>query len=45
MIDTKEFFKHGFDEFEVNNKGEVVFYKEHKFNDYFWECECPTLGG
>ena len=33
------------EEFEVNNKGEAVFYKEHKFNDYYWECECPTLGG
>lgn len=33
------------EEFEINNKGEVVLYKEHKFKDYYWECECPTLGG
>lgn len=32
------------EEFEINNKGEVVLYKEHKFKDYYWECECPTLG-
>ena len=33
------------EEFEVNNRGEDVFYKVHEFNDYTWECECPTLGG
>lgn len=33
------------EEFEVNNKGEVALYEVHKFNDYCWECECPTLGG
>lgn len=33
------------EEFEVNNKGEVVLYEVHKFDDYYWECECPTLGG
>ena len=33
------------EEFEINNKGEVVHYKEHKLQDYCWECECPTLGG
>lgn len=33
------------EEFEVNNKGDVVLYEVHKFDDYYWECECPTLGG
>lgn len=33
------------EEFEVNRCGEDVFYKVYKFNDYSWECECPTLGG
>lgn len=33
------------EEFEINNRGEDIFYKVHKFNDYTWECECPTLGG
>lgn len=33
------------EEFEVNNKGEVVLYEVHEFDNYCWECECPTLGG
>lgn len=33
------------EEFEINNRGEDIFYEVHKFNDYTWECECPTLGG
>lgn len=33
------------EDFEVNNKGEVVFYKNYDLDDYYWECECPTLGG
>lgn len=33
------------EEFEVNRCGEDVFYKVYDFNDYYWECECPTLGG
>ena len=33
------------EDFEVNNKGEVVFYKSYNLDDYYWECECPTLGG
>ena len=33
------------EEFEVNRCGEDVFYKVYEFNDYYWECECPTLGG
>ena len=33
------------EEFEVNNKGGVVFYKSYDLDDYYWECECPTLGG
>lgn len=33
------------EEFEVNNKGEVVLYNVYEFNDYYWKCECPTLGG
>lgn len=32
-------------EFEINNKGETVYYKESAPLDYYWECECPTLGG
>lgn len=33
------------EEFEINNKGEIVHYKESAPCDYFWGCECPTLGG
>ena len=33
------------EEFEINNKGEVLHYEESGPCDYFWECECPTLGG
>lgn len=33
------------EEFEVNNKGEVVFYNAYDLGCYIWECECPTLGG
>lgn len=33
------------EDFEINNKGEVVLYKEYCLGDYYWECECPTLGG
>ena len=33
------------EEFEINNNGEVVLYNEYDLADYYWECECPTLGG
>lgn len=33
------------EEFEYNSNGEEVFYKVREYNDYIWECECPTLGG
>ena len=35
----------GFDhEIEVIN-GEVTLDKSNNYNDYWWECPCPTLGG
>lgn len=33
------------EEFEYNSNGDEVLYKVHEFEDYIWECECPTLGG
>lgn len=33
------------EEFEYNSNGDEVFYKQHRFENYRWECECPTLGG
>lgn len=33
------------EEFEYNSNGEEVFYKVLEYDDYIWECECPTLGG
>lgn len=33
------------EEFEYNSNGDKILYKVHKFTDYQWECECPTLGG
>lgn len=33
------------EEFEFNNRGEEILYAVQKFNDYSWDCECPTLGG
>ena len=33
------------EEFEYNSNGDEVFFKVHEFEDYIWECECPTLGG
>lgn len=33
------------EEFEYNSNGEEVFYKVCEYDDYIWECECPTLGG
>ena len=33
------------EEFEYSSNGDEILYKEHKFDDYLWECECPTLGG
>lgn len=33
------------EEFEYNSNGDEVIYKVHEFEDYIWECECPTLGG
>jgi hypothetical protein len=33
------------EEFEYNSNGDEILYKVHKFDDYQWECECPTLGG
>lgn len=33
------------EEFEFDNTGKEILYAVQKFNDYFWECECPTLGG
>lgn len=33
------------EEFEFNNRGEEILYAVQKYNDYFWSCECPTLGG
>ena len=35
----------GFDqEIEVIN-GEITLDKSTDYNDYWWECPCPTLGG
>lgn len=33
------------EEFEYNSNGDEILYNVHKFGDYQWECECPTLGG
>ncbi|WP_298608070.1 hypothetical protein [uncultured Veillonella sp.] len=33
------------EEFEYKSNGVQTLYEVHKFNDYQWECECPTLGG
>jgi hypothetical protein len=33
------------EEFEYNSNGDEILYKVHEFDDYQWECECPTLGG
>lgn len=33
------------EEFEYNQNGDEVLYKVHEYDDYTWECECPTLGG
>lgn len=33
------------EEFEYNSNGDEVIYKVHEFENYTWECECPTLGG
>ena len=33
------------EEFEYKSNGVQTFYKVHEFEDYTWECECPTLGG
>ena len=33
------------EEFEYNSNGDEILYKVHEFDDYKWECECPTLGG
>lgn len=33
------------EEFEYNSNGDEILYKVHEFDDYTWECECPTLGG
>lgn len=33
------------EEFEYNSNGDEVLYKVHEYDDYTWECECPTLGG
>lgn len=33
------------EEFEYNSNGEELFYKVREYDDYLWECECPTLGG
>ena len=31
--------------FEYNSNGDEILYDVHEFEDYTWECECPTLGG
>lgn len=33
------------EEFEYDSNGDEIIYNVHKFGDYQWECECPTLGG
>ena len=33
------------EEFEYDSNGDEILYNVHKFGDYQWECECPTLGG
>lgn len=33
------------EEFEYKSNGVQTLYEVHKFEDYTWECECPTLGG
>ena len=33
------------EEFEYKSNGVQTLYKVHEFEDYTWECECPTLGG
>lgn len=33
------------EEFEYKSNGDEVLYNVYKFEDYIWECECPTLGG
>lgn len=33
------------EEFEYKSNGDEVLYNVHEFEDYTWECECPTLGG
>jgi hypothetical protein len=33
------------EEFEYKSNGDEVLYNVHEFEDYIWECECPTLGG
>lgn len=33
------------EEFEYNSNGDEVLYNVHEYDDYTWECECPTLGG
>lgn len=33
------------EEFEYKSNGDEVLYNVHKYDDYTWECECPTLGG
>ena len=33
------------EEFEYNSNGDEILYDVHEFEDYTWECECPTLGG
>ena len=32
------------EEFEYKSNGVQTLYKVHEFEDYIWECECPTLG-
>lgn len=33
------------EEFEYKSNGDEVLYNVHEYDDYTWECECPTLGG
>lgn len=33
------------EEFEYNSNGDEILFKVHEYDDYTWECECPTLGG
>lgn len=41
MLSVSDLWKYGIEEFMIRDVPVNV----HEFEDYIWECECPTLGG